>query len=116
MYGVDFFGPLTLIAVVGAVLTVAIVGKHRERMAMLEKGLSSDEIKAMYTRDIRRDPLNSMKWGILFVCAGLAVILGYFLVERYQAQPPLIIGLVCLFVGGGLVLFYSFASRKIKQE
>jgi hypothetical protein len=79
---------------------------------MIEKGLSSDEIKAMYSRDVRRDPLSSLKWGILLVLAGMALMLGVFLRERYFVDEGVIIGMICLFVGIGLVIFYGIASKK----
>ena len=83
-------------------------------MAMIEKGLSSEEIKAMYTRDVSRDPLSSLKWGLLFVLAGMALLLGNFLHEHYLVEEGVMVGLVCLFVGIGLVIFYSIASKKVK--
>ena len=108
--------PIIMFLTIGTVILVALINRHRERMAMVEKGMSSDDIKALYTRNIQRDPLNSLKWGILFVLGGVAVMFGNFLVERFNVEPPVIIGMVCLFVGVGLVLFYSIASKKMNQQ
>ncbi len=110
-------GPEVLIPLVALVATAAVFitffsSRNRERMAMIEKGLTSDEIKAMYSRDIRRDPLNSLKWGILFVLAGVAIMLGNYLHEHYGVEEGIIVGMVCLFVGIGLVAFYIVASKK----
>ena len=90
-----------------------MTNRHRERMAMIDKGLSSDEIKAMYSKEIRRDPLTSLKWGLLFILGGLAVLLGNFLHQRFGAEEGIMIGLVPLFVGCGLLIFYSIASKKV---
>lgn len=100
---------------VAAVFIIWIVTRHRERVTMIEKGLTNDEIKAMYHREIKRDPLASLKWGILFVLAGVAIVLGNFLHAQYNTDEGVIIGLLCLFVGIGLVLFYSIASKKLNQ-
>ena len=115
MNGPEILIPITFFCALVAVLIMYISTRHKERMAMVEKGLNSDDIKALYARDIRHDPLSSLKWGILFVLGGFAVLIGNFLVEKYNAQPPIIIGLVCLFVGVGLVLFYTIASKKSIQ-
>jgi len=104
---------------VAAVFIIWIVTRHRERITMIEKGLTNDEIKAMYhknIKDVKRDPLASLKWGILFVLAGVAIVLGNFLHAQYNTDEGIIIGLLCLFVGIGLVLFYSIASKKLNQS
>ncbi len=107
--------PITMFLSVAAVFIIWIVTRHRERVTMIEKGLTNDEIKAMYHREIKRDPLASLKWGILFVLAGVAIVLGNFLHAQYNTDEGVIIGLLCLFVGIGLVLFYSIASKKLNQ-
>ena len=107
--------PITMFMSVAAVLIIWLITRHRERVTMIEKGLTSDEIKAMYHREIRRDPFTSLKWGILFVLAGVAIVLGNFLHSQYNTDEGVIIGLICLFVGIGLVLFYSIASKKLNQ-
>lgn len=105
--------PILFFLVVGCIVVAAIFAKHRERIMMVEKGMSSEDIKALYGRSIRQhDPLGSLKWGILFVLAGAAILLGNFLHERYGVEEGAIIGLVILFVGLGLVIFYGIAVRK----
>ena len=80
---------------------------------MIQKGLSSDEIRAMYTRgEVRRDPFTSLKWGILFLLTGLAILLGNYLHRQFAVGEDFILGLVVLFVGIGLLLFYVIAGKK----
>ncbi len=85
-------------------------------ITMIEKGLSDDAMKALYSKkEWRRDPLSSLKWGLLFLLAGIAILLGNFLHVHFNLEEGAIIGLVCLFVGIGLVIFYSIASKKLSQ-
>jgi len=105
-------GPMFVVFVIAAVIISRVVAKHRERTMMIEKGLASEEIKAMYARDVRRDPLSSLKWGILLVLGGLAVMIGVYIREYYFANDGIIVGMVCLFVGIGLVIFYTIAAKK----
>ena len=107
--------PVVLFIAIAAILISYITSKHRERMAIITKGMASDDIKAIYTHEIKRSPLGSLKWGILFVMAGLAVLVGNYLRDRFYVEDGVVIGLVCLFVGIGLVLFYALATKKIGQ-
>lgn len=112
MNGPEILIPLVFFISVAAIFITHITSRHRERMAMVEKGLSTDEIKAYFTREIRRDPFSSLKWGLLFVCVGLAVVLGNFLHQQYDVEEGVIIGLVCIFAGCGLLIYYGIASKK----
>ena len=115
MHETELFIPIVLFIATAAVIITYISAKHRERMTIIEKGMSSEDIKALYARDVRRSPLGSLKWGLLFVMAGLAVLVGNFLHQQFYVDEGVIIGLVCLFVGIGLVLFYALAAKKMTQ-
>ncbi len=107
--------PIILFLVAGTVLIILITTRHRERIAMVERGMSSDEIKAMSARPERvRNPMTSLKWGILFVMAGCAILLGMFLHERFMIEDGVTVGLLCLFLGLGLVVFYGMAVKRMK--
>ena len=112
MNGEEVLVPLIAIVSIAAVFIAYFTNRNRERMAMIEKGIQSDEIKAMHAKEVHRDPLNSLKWGIIFTLAGIAIVLGNYLRDQYRVDDPIIIGMICLFVGIGLVLFYLIASKK----
>ncbi len=96
----------------GAVFIIGISTKHRERMTMIEKGMSGEDIKALYTREFKRDPLSSLKWGLLLVLAGVAILVTNYLHTQYGMEEGAGIGIVLLFVGIGLVIFYTIAGKK----
>ncbi len=107
--------PVVLFIAIAGVVITYISSRHRERMSMIDKGMSSDDIKALYAREVRRSPLGSLKWGILLVMAGLAILVGNFLHDRYFVDEGVIAGMICLFVGIGLVIFYGLAAKKMSQ-
>lgn len=107
--------PVTLFLVIAAIFIVAIVTRHRERIMMMEKGLSGDEMKSMYLKDVRRDPLSSLKWGIVVMMAGLAAFVGILLHQYFDVDEGVIVGMLSLFVGVGLIVFYFIASKKINK-
>ncbi len=112
MNGPEVLIPLVFLVGVASVFIAHITSRHRERMTMIEKGLSSDEIKALFTREIRRDPFTALKWGLLFVFVGLAAMIGNYLHEAYNMRDGVIIGLVCLFAGIALLIYYGIASKR----
>jgi hypothetical protein len=104
---VFFFTTIMLIA--GS----AVIGRHRERMGMIEKGMKAEDIKALFVRNFREPhPLTSLKWGIVIVAVGLAVLLGMFLRSAYNMEGGIFPGLIAVFGGAGLVLYYFVAKGK----
>ena len=94
----------------------AIIGRHRERMGMIEKGMKAEDIKAMFGRSFREPhTITSLKWGIVFVAVGFAVLLGLFLHSAYNMEGGIFPGLIAVFGGAGLVLFYFIANRKAQD-
>jgi hypothetical protein len=105
--------PIVLFISAAAVLIMNIATRHRERITMIEKGMSSEDIKALFARgQYRSNPLTTLKWGILAVFVGMATLLGNYLDAQYGVRDGIIIGLVILFAGIGLVIFYAIASKK----
>ena len=109
----EVYIPIVLFISVAAVFIMHIASRHRERLTMIEKGMSSEDIKAMFARgQYRSDPLNTLKWGILAVFVGLATLIGNYLDIQYGVRDGIIIGLMILFAGIGLVVFYGIAVKK----
>ncbi len=95
------------------VIGTFLLTRHRERTLIIEKGLSSEEIRALAgTGAFRTDPLSSLKWGMVFVGVGLAALIGVWLESMYHNDGGYIPGLIALFGGAALVLFYVIANRK----
>jgi hypothetical protein len=116
MYG-DFIAIPVLFIIFGSiVMIIHIATRHKERMTMIMKGLTLDEIKAYQTKyPMQGDSLSSLKWGILFVFTGLAVLIGNFLHEKFYVDDAVIVGMVCIFAGIALLLFYGIAWKKSQQ-
>jgi len=108
--------PITMFLATGATFIIWIITRHRERITMIEKGLSIEQMKSLSQRDprreIRRDPFGSLKWGILLVLGGLAMLIGNYLHVQFSTDESVTFGLITLFVGIGLITFYSIASKK----
>ena len=109
--------PIVLFMAIAAVLIVHLASRHKERIHMIEKGLTGDEIKAMYSRQIRSNPLTGLMWGLMFAFVGVALIFGNLLDNKQHVGDGVIIGLVTLSAGMALVIYYRIATKsKLKDE
>jgi hypothetical protein len=90
-----------------------ILARHKERMTMIEKGLKAEDIRSLYERDLRRsNPQRALMWGIVFTAVGLAALVGMALTSWYHLDDGVIFGLMALFGGLGLILFYTVVGKK----
>ena len=114
MNGPEVLVPLLLILLSSATISLLIYSRHRERMAMLEKGLSPEDIKALYERtgSRPRNPITALKWGMVLLCVGVSILLGIWLREVYIIDEGIFPALITLFGGIGLIAFYLVARRQ----
>jgi hypothetical protein len=52
---------------------------------------------------------------MVFVCVGIAVLLGIWLHDAYGVEEGAMAGLIALLGGIGLIVFYLVANRKSAQ-
>jgi hypothetical protein len=106
---------ITLIVFLSITLIIGtyLLTRHRERIQMIEKGMTAEEIRSMIQfGGFKTDPLSSLKWGMVFIGVGLAVVTGIWLHNAYMIDEGVMPGLIALFGGIGLVVFYFIAGRK----
>jgi len=81
--------------------------RTRENMAMIEKGMNPKE----YAN--RPAPYRSLKTGLLFLGAGVGLLLAYFIDQNIHApheEGPIYLSLLA--IGGGIGLITSYAIEK----
>jgi len=116
MHPSDVIIPITFFLCVLAIWGGFLLTRHKERMTIIDKGLNPADLKTLYERSSRAsNPLSSLKWGILLVCVGLAVLLGLWLRDQFFFNDGVIPGLIAVFGGAGLILFYFIASKKAQN-
>jgi hypothetical protein len=113
----EFLIPIFLFGGTAVVLIVYFNNRHKERMAMIEKGINPIEFKGAPMREwFRTNPLSSLKWGLLASFVGVGLIVASWLDRWYMMHDS--IYLACMLVAGGiaLIIFYLFAAKRLKQE
>jgi uncharacterized protein YneF (UPF0154 family) len=115
----EIFIPIVFFLVGGAVWGTFILTRHKERMTMMEKGMSSEDIKAMYMRGsqdiLSASPLASLKWGLLFSFVGVGVLVATWLRDYLFFNDAIFPSLILISGGAALVFFYFIARNKLKQ-
>jgi phosphatidylglycerophosphate synthase len=90
----------------------AIYTKHRERMRLIEKGISPEEARKYFT-SVERRPRNTsgaLKWGIILLFLGIGIFVANILEQYYEFNDGISFGMIVLFLGAGFVI-YHFLSR-----
>lgn len=117
----------SFIPVVAIVFTFGIPGiiifwwlytKHRERMRLIEKGLTPEEVKA-YFADVNtkpRNPYSSLKWGILLTFLGIGIFLANLFEDLYDIEEGVMMGIIVLCAGLGFLVYYAVVSSKLKSQ
>ena len=120
MHNLEFLIPITFFASVAFIAFKLFDDRHRERMMIIEKGLASEEVKALYTKNWtwRVNPMSSLKWGLLMAFIGAGILIGGSVKEMYPWMDGgrLVSGFIFLFGGIGLVVFYALAAKQAQKE
>lgn len=105
---------IPIIGVIGAAVTIVYIRKfqHAERMAMIEKGVGKDLLFGTQPQPMVSATLRS---SLLMIGAGLGILLGYFLDEKYYMEAAGYFGMLFIFGGLGLGLAYIIEERKFNK-
>ncbi len=112
------FIPIFLFCAIAVVLWKFFEGRHKERIAMIEKGINPADFKSTSPfRMWQGSTLSNLKWGLLFVFAGIGLLVGQQL-EYYFGfhEETAIFGSILIFGGLALIVFYLIASKKLKEK
>lgn len=114
----DILIPLTIFGGAAVVLWKFFEGRHKERMAMIEKGVTPTDFKsATPLRLWKGNVLSNLKWGLLFVFAGIGLLVGQQL-EYYFGfhEDSAVFGSILITGGLALIIFYIIAAKKLKEK
>jgi len=116
----DILIPLTIFGGAAVVLWKFFEGRHKERMAMIEKGVTPAEFKSPPPAPFRLwqgSVLSNLKWGLLLVFVGVGLLVGQQL-EYYFGfhEESAVFGSMLITGGCALIIFYIIAAKKLKEK
>jgi hypothetical protein len=109
MSGEELMITMTLFLVIGSVLWKGIDSFHKQRMAMIDKGISVGELVGASRRG---DPLPILKWGLLAIFVGAGLLLGIILNTNFRVVDTVAPVLGLIMGGIALVVYYRIASSR----
>lgn len=113
----EFLIPIFLFGGTAAVLVVYFNNRHKERMAMIEKGISVSALKGTPMREwLKANPLSSLKWGLLATFVGLGIFVAEWLDRMFFLHESVYFATTLVFGGIALIVFYFIANSKMNKE
>jgi hypothetical protein len=119
---IGVFIPIFLFGAIAAVLLTYYDGRHKERMAMIEKGVNPADFKSTTPmvnplRFLQGNVLSNLKWGLLFIFIGAGWLVGEQL-QYYIGfhEESAIFGCILITGGLALIIFYLIAAKKMKDQ
>ena len=111
---VPIFGMLFAIGLPLLIAFWAIYTKHRERMRLIEKGLTPEEAKRYFSSpEVKhKNPYGALKFGIILLFLGMGIFLANILEEVYDFGDGVTFGLIILSLGLGFVVYFIIARTK----
>jgi len=109
----EFLGPVAIIGIIAYVIKLIL--DYGIRRKLIDKGAVDENIKYLFADREICGNLPSVKWGLLLVAVGSALLIGNFLpADRYYDQVT--VALMFLFGGIALILYYFIAGIVMKRS
>lgn len=101
----------------GALIFWYLYIKHKERTKLMDMGLSPQEARDYFRETEKRpkNPLSSLKWGILLSMIGIGLFFG-ILLDEAGFKDELTGVMVLVFGGLGFIIYYFVATSKLKKD
>ncbi len=103
---------LGIALLVTIVMIVKAVVDNKTRRHLIEKGIVDDKLKSLLEENPEFHILSVLKWAFVLIGIGLAVLVGLMAAHAREYM----LGLMFLFTGIGLVLYYLIARSAVRKR
>jgi hypothetical protein len=109
--GPDTLIPIVVVPVIffSVVAVFKILSDNSLRKAIVDKGLVDENVKYLFRKT---DASSSLKWGIILIALGAAI----FIAQSIDMSDESIFGMMFLFAGAGLILYYFMTAKKPEND
>jgi len=112
----EVFIPVTLFAMVFGIVYVSVTARHRQRMAMIDKGMDPGNLMD------REVPMRGLRNGLFLLGIGLGLLFGHFMEKAMYGHLPVseedypLPYFICVLVFGGAALIAHHLIVRRKQQ
>ena len=103
--------PISLFAAIFGIMYVIVTARNKERLALIEKGVSAE----LFDRKGDRSRI-ALKLGLLFLGVGLGVLIGAILESAGMNADAVYPAAIFFFAGLGLLISHYIEKSEIKKE
>ena len=97
----------------GIALVFKIIADAITRNKLINKGMVDENIKYLFTKNVDLHPVSNIKWGLVLVGLGLAILIKQF--APFYLRDDSVLGLMFLFAGIAFLVYYWVAKSKINE-
>ena len=94
--------------------TTKVLSDNWTKRKLIEARVSEDIIRALFRKESDPEMFAALKWGIVLAALGLGLIVSQYLPSRFE--EPLAWGVVMVFGGAGLLLYYAAARALLRRD
>ncbi len=106
---------LITIAVFGGIAVLfRIITDTMTRHKLINAGLVDEKVKYLFTRQHQSQSLTNIKWGMILVGIGLALLIKQLL--PYYVADETMFGLMFLFAGIAYLVYYVIADKRTRRN
>lgn len=114
---IPIFGIIFTFGIPGLIIFWAIYTKHKERMRLIEKGLTPEEVKQYFSDPEKpKNPYSGLKWGLILAFLGAGIIVSNIMYDKLQLSDGYTGGFVILSIGLGYLVYFIIVKSKTDND
>src|SRR5690606_20466501 len=106
--------PLVILGTMGITLVwfTRTISDYILKKKMIDKGYVNEDTQAIFKRNTDENRFSSLKWGLIILFAGIALIAIEYV--PYDAESPLPYGLFAMSVSLGFLIYYFIIKKELR--
>ena len=111
----DSLVPIALFVSLAFIITHVsrTISEGRTRRLLIQSGASAEAITAAITAPQDPGLYSALRWGLMLAAVGAGLVVVQFV--PYQANQPIVTGIVLLFAAAGMLAYYGAARRMVSR-
>lgn len=106
--------PIVTVIFFSIAYTIKVISDNGVRNRIINKGTLDENVKFLFQKQASDYVPNSLKWGMVLMAIGLAVLVGEL--APYGMQEEITVSAMFIFGGAAMIVYYFLASKMLKKN